>query len=184
MYSQSNKFVCLLKAINVGGRNKIAMKELCASLEKIGYSDIQYYLQSGNLVFTCTDSDINQISSDITKIIEKDFGLNIEIILLSHEEFLYLAGETKFNDIENYDSKNAYFTFFKNNVIKDINSIVLPKADDEYCIIESKAAYIYCPGGYGNTKLNNNTIEKKLGVVATTRNWNTINAIKNLLNEK
>ena len=47
---------------------------------------------------------------------------------------------------------------------------------DEFTL-DGKNIYLFCPNGYGNTKLNNNFFENKLKVVATTRNWKTVNEL-------
>ena len=59
--------------------------------------------------------------------------------------------------------------------------ILVANSDDEFQLIEN-AIYLYCPNGYGNTKLNNNLFEKKLKIATTTRNWNTISKLVELSN--
>ena len=55
----------------------------------------------------------------------------------------------------------------------DFNTIQGKKAENEEIEITNDAVYLYCPNGYGKTKLNNTFLEKQLGVKATTRNWRT-----------
>jgi uncharacterized protein (DUF1697 family) len=43
-----------------------------------------------------------------------------------------------------------------------------------------REVYLYCPGGYGNTRFSNTFFEKKLGIAATTRNWRTVNVLANM----
>ncbi len=86
-----------------------------------------------------------------------------------------------FTDI---DLTKLHVTFLSNKCSNPpIDQIMDKKNVSELVHISEEAVYIYCPDGYGKTKLNNNFLEKKLEVSATTRNWKTVNKLCTLASE-
>ncbi len=71
----SKKFVALLRDVNVGGKAKIRMAELKSAMSKAGYSDIQSYINSGNLIFLSENTDTLQLSKEVEKIIHNSFEI-------------------------------------------------------------------------------------------------------------
>ncbi len=72
------------------------------------------------------------------------------------------------------DQTKLHVTFLSDDPLKSAAELLQPLAvGEERLRIIDRAVYLYCPNSYGNTKLSNNAIEKKLGCGATTRNWNT-----------
>ena len=54
-------------------------------------------------------------------------------------------------------------------------------ADPDQFLINGREVYLYCPNGYGRTRLSNATFEKLLSVHATTRNWKTVKTLVEIL---
>jgi uncharacterized protein (DUF1697 family) len=79
-------YISLLKGINVGGHNKIKMDALQQMYLKLGYTDVQSYIQSGNLIFRTNETDKQLIEQGITNSIAHDFGLNIAVLVLTETE--------------------------------------------------------------------------------------------------
>ena len=63
------RFVALLRAINVGTHGRIAMADMRARTEKLGYDDVATYIQTGNILLTTSDS-----AKKVTEALEKEFG--------------------------------------------------------------------------------------------------------------
>lgn len=172
-------YISLLRAVNVSGKNIIKMSLLKELYEKIGFRSVKTYIQSGNVVFQTNNSDVTNIHKQIKQGIRDVFGLDITVIVLTQ---IQLEAVIQANPFENHvDSKQLYITYFEN----DVQDIPLPeiqsKATNEEVIeIRSTIAYLYVPNGYGKTKLTNSFLEKKLNVLATTRNWNTTNKLMQL----
>ena len=82
MTSQQQVFVVLLRGINVGGHNKIPMKELRALCEGLGWTDVQSYIQSGNLLVT-TDAAKESLQEELEQAIERRFGISIPVIAIA-----------------------------------------------------------------------------------------------------
>ena len=165
----------MLRGINVGGRNKINMEQLARLYSGLGLKNVQTYIQSGNVTFDSSQTDIQKIRSDIQYQIAKSFGYEVAVILRTTKE---LQSVIKRSPYVEKDPAKLYVTFLSERP-KHIQMEVFNGAkdkDEEFSILE-KEIYIYCPNGYGRTKLNNNFFEYKLGVDATTRNWNTVNTL-------
>ena len=79
-------FVALLRAVNVGGNNKIPMPALRVTFESLGYSDVTTYIQSGNLVFDSPQRKSAALVPQIEAAISRDFGLAIDVVIRSARE--------------------------------------------------------------------------------------------------
>ena len=80
-----NTYVALLRGINVGGNNKIEMAKLKAGFEKLGHQDIVTYINSGNIIFSTKKTDESKLTSEIERMIKKQFKLDIPVVLRTKE---------------------------------------------------------------------------------------------------
>lgn len=84
-------YLALLRGINVGGANKVGMKELRTLFEELGYEGAQTYLQSGNVVFEAKSSTSKKLVAEIEGAIAKVFKLNVSVIVRTHRELENVA---------------------------------------------------------------------------------------------
>lgn len=80
------KFVALLRGINISGKNKIPMQELKLGFESLGYKEVVTYLNSGNVIFSSNTNDKVKISNDIYKMLENKFNLKIPVFVIKSDE--------------------------------------------------------------------------------------------------
>lgn len=170
------QFIAFLKGINVGGKNILKMTDLTNLLTSNNFHNVKTYIQSGNIIFETKSTERNQIKKDITRLILKEFNIETCTILLTSNELISILEKNPFGNIENYNSKFLYFTFLNESINQNTISDCNKYSPDEFKIINN-CIYVYCPSGYGKTKLTNTFFEKKLNCSATTRNLNTINSI-------
>jgi uncharacterized protein (DUF1697 family) len=176
-------YVALLRGINVGGKT-LKMEPLRGAFEKAGFFDVRTYVQSGNVVFA-TKTSSNRLSEAMEKRILADFGLSIRILVKSLKELNEITKRNPFLKDKAIDQSKLHVTFL--SAIPTIPGAAAARelealaTNGERFHILDQQIYLYCPGGYGKTKLSNNAIEKKLQVVATTRNWRTVNALLALM---
>ena len=83
---KSMRYILLLRGINVGGKNKVSMNDLTASLEGLGYQDIVTYINSGNIIFD-TDDDLTTIKENIAGMLGR-FPFTIKHVILTKDEYL------------------------------------------------------------------------------------------------
>lgn len=175
-------YVALLRGINVGGNNKIKMVKLVASLEKRKLKNVVTYIQSGNLIFEDAKSSTSSLEAKISSAINKDFGFDVPVIVLTSTEFKKIAAKHPFGS-ETGDEKSLYITVLgekpKSSLVKELKK----KAQswpDKFKIV-GRTVFVRCSGGYRDTKLTNNFIEKMLNVKATSRNWRSTGKILAML---
>ena len=154
----------LLRAVNLGPNNKISMAALKDLLRRHGYQDVATYLQSGNVV---ASGDVN--ARDIEKLIEAEFGHHIDVLTRSHDELEKIVEANPFPQHADQGSKLAVAFCDKAPTTK-IDKDAYPP--DEI-IVKGKNIYFWFPAGMGRSKLSL-AFGKKLGVIATVRNWNSV----------
>jgi len=172
------RFLSMLRGINVGGKNKVTMRLLKQELASLGLDEVQTYVQSGNVVFT-TKLSAADVKTKIERAIKSKFGFDVLVFIRSGKE---LADVITNSPYRQKDETKLHITFLsqkpKEIPIHDIDSA---KSGAEEFSISGKEIYLFCPYGYGVTKLSNNFFERKLKVEATTRNWRTVNALLSML---
>jgi len=176
------KYVAIIRGINVSGKNIIKMDALRISMKNFGFQSVSTYIQSGNICFECNLEDTFEIASTIKNEIEKNFNLNVPVLVFKDKEFDKILKENSFVKQSDFDTKSMHINFLE----KEIESYLIPQlvdksSESEQLFCQGKAVYLYLPTGYATTKLSNNFIEKKLKNHATTRNWNTCLELQKLL---
>ena len=153
------------------------MAELREALAAEGFPEVKTYIQSGN-VFLKSAQDRESIQSLVYKVILEKIGADITVIARTHDEIKDLFENNPF-PIET--SKRTYFTLFETMPEEDLieEFIKLAKSPDEI-VINQDSLYILFATKYSDSKFNNNFIERKLNIAATTRNFNTISRLLEL----
>jgi len=176
-------YISILRGINVGGQKKIRMEDLKALYERLGFREVRTYIQSGNVIFnTSLNIKILSLSEKIEKAIEEEYHFHVPVIMRTADEMHQILSSNPFLNEEGINWEKLHVTFL-NEIPQSTKAITLKEADfspDRFRII-GKEVYLYCPGGYGNTKLSNNFFEKKLHQKATTRNWKTVGTLADLI---
>ncbi len=80
------RYIALLRGINVGGKNKISMKELKAGFEELGFRDVVTYLNSGNVIFSSEDDDPQALAEMIKAMVKRYFSFDIAIYIIRQTE--------------------------------------------------------------------------------------------------
>jgi uncharacterized protein (DUF1697 family) len=159
-------FIAMLRGINVSGHKIIKMEQLRASFTAIGFSNVKTYIQSGNIIF--------EASNDSTASLSEKIGQRI----LRDKEMEQIIKRNPFPKMPAIDHSKLHVTFLEDDPPKNALEQLLPlAAKPEQIHIMSQEIFLYCPNGYGISKLSNTAIEKKLSVGATTRNWKTVNTL-------
>ena len=176
------KYISILRGINVGGKNKIQMSALKALYENLGFINIITYIQSGNIIFK---NETNSLPKYFSKLIEEaiyeQYKLRVPVIIRTLEEMNHIISANPFLVESNIDIEKLHITFLSELPEIGISDkmISLNLSSDRFKIRE-KEIYLYCPNGYGTSKLSNNFFERKFKVTATTRNWKTVNKLVEL----
>ena len=176
-----NHYISLLHGINVGGQRRIRMEELRALYESLNFNNVSTYLQSGNVIFDSHKSSISGLTNTIETAIEQTFGFSVTTLIRTKKEFYNLIESNPFLDECNGDITRLHVTFLSDT--PSSSSVIEIKEVDcgsDQLFISGKEIHLYCPNGYGRTKLSNSFFERKLGMSATTRNWKTVTTLFDL----
>lgn len=176
-----SSYIALLRGINVNGQKKIQMKDLSELFASLGFENIITYIQSGNVVFSSKLKTPAKIEEIIEKGIEKKFRFIVPVQVLEKSELQSTVTGNPFIKAKGIDETKLHVTFLAGVPQKEnLNKITAIEGGADKLVIAGKNIYLFCPKGYGRTKYTNSVIENKLKVKATTRNWNTVNALLKL----
>jgi len=172
-------FISILRGINVSGQKKILMADLKTLYEKLKFKEVTTYIQSGNVAFKGEEKwkDI-KLAQKIEGAIFKKYNFQVPVIIRSKEELKKIISSNPFLKEKNIDTKKLHVTFLSEIPAKtNVESIEDIDFSPDIFILNGKEIYLHIPVSYGETKLSNNFFENKLKVKATTRNWNTVNKL-------
>jgi uncharacterized protein (DUF1697 family) len=171
-------YISMLRGINVSGQKKIRMEDLRALYESLGLSAVQSYIQSGNVIFDSRKSDQRGLARSIADAIREDYGFDVPVVMRTAGEIQKVINNNPFTKNGNKDSGKLHVTFLSDiPTVSAVNKLEPPIAGSEELSVIGREIYLYCPDGYGRTKLTNAFFEKKLSMAATTRNWKTVNTL-------
>lgn len=174
-------YLALLRGINVGGKNKVPMKELQSLCAGLGWKSVETYLQTGNVVFKASESAAS-LESDLEKAIESRFGFPIPVVVRSAKEFIACVAESPLKKRAETDPSRTLLYLTKRPIQDDaLASLESRAAAGESLYVSSQSLWIYFPEGVGTSKLSPAVIDRAVGSNATGRNWNTITKICEML---
>ena len=185
-------YVLLLRGINVGGNNRMPMKDLVALLENINATNPRTYIQSGNAVFSHTQKIPTKLSAKIDAALQEHFGKPMSHCLLTGTQFTTLA-QSHPHKAQAQEQKQLHLTLLgkiqnENGHLSECDeykkcSEIANAGSDQIGAPTNnlQAIYLYTPNGYAKTKLENNTVAKIFNTSATTRNWRTVQNIAQIL---
>lgn len=151
----------------MSGKNILPMAELRELLSSLKFENVQTYIQSGNIVLN-SELSKEEVIEKVKKGIVSKFGYDVPVLARTIDEW---EKAIENNPYPTGNHKIVSFTFL-NGVPTETTIAVNITNDDAYTIVNDMV-YMYCPDGFGSTKLTNNLFEKKLKVTATSRNYRT-----------
>jgi uncharacterized protein (DUF1697 family) len=167
--------IALLRGINVGGHNKVAMSDLCALCRDLGLGSPTSLLQSGNVVFQSDRLKGTALELLLEAETAKRLDLSIDYIVRSSPEWDKVIARNPFPNEAKSDPSHLLVMFFKTAAsATNVASLEAAIQGPEKIRQDGKHLYITYPAGIGRSKLTGAMIEKKLGARGTGRNWNTV----------
>ncbi|GAA3421649.1 DUF1697 domain-containing protein [Streptosporangium vulgare] len=175
-------YAALLRGVNVSGHKKVPMAELRALLTELGHGDARTYLQSGNAVFTSALDDEKALAAQLEGAIEKHFGFGVDVLVRDHAYLKAVADDCPF-PAASLEGRQLHVTYFSRPVTSShLASFDAARHLPEEFRLGDRALYLYVPDGLGRSKLAE-VLAKFApadGVIATTRNWNTVTRLVEL----
>jgi uncharacterized protein (DUF1697 family) len=173
-------FIALIRGINVGGHKKLKMADVKVWCTDLGLTEVRTHLQSGNVVFQTTRTDRAQLAKDL----EAAFRVDARVILRTTAELRKVIAQNPMPDAA-ARGPSHYIVAFLSDKPKAAAMQSLRDAYNgpEQMELLGAELYIQYDAGMGTSKLTNALIERKLGVSATSRNWNTVTKLLELAEE-
>ena len=168
------RYVALLRSVNVAGHGRIAMNELRASFEALGYTGVTTYIQTGNVLFSTGSKSEAGVTSAIEERLAKDLGDSPAVIVRTVPELLRIGAASPYAKA-GADPSRHHVTFLATAPAPAaLAALALPPSGRDELVVDGREVYVHTPDGYAATKFTGTFLERRLGVVSTTRNWNTV----------
>ena len=171
--------IALLRGINIGPRNRIAMPKLRESLARAGFDDVQTYVQSGNILLSSSVPP-GEVAGEIERLIARDFKLDIQVIARTRAELAEVVRRNPLGDVA-VNPKRYQVTFLASEpdpeVLPRLEAAALPT---ERMVPDGREIYAWHPEGVARSKLWALLAGPLLGVPATSRNWTTVTSLLEL----
>lgn len=174
-------YISLLRGINVAGQKIIKMADLRALYEKLSFENVQSYIQSGNVLFTSSSTEVSDCSQHAEKIQQAIFAhyqFQVPVFVLTPDILQNARANLPFKDIDVAVDGSKVLLCFLSHTPSNSMALLTPYLNDnEHLAIIGNVLYLHCEAGYGRSKLSHATIEKKLQVNATSRNLKTVDKL-------
>lgn len=172
-------YVAMLRGINLGARNRVAMEDLRALVLALPAEDAQTYVQSGNVVFR-SRANASDVAAAIERNLRRELDLDVAVMLRTREQLAKVVARSPFVEA-GIDPTKLHVTFLRDTPdARAIKKLRGTRFEPDELRVVRRDVYLHCPNGYGRSKLNNAFLEKQLGVAATTRNWRTVTTLAEL----
>ncbi|MFD0412724.1 DUF1697 domain-containing protein [Streptomyces sp. NPDC127108] len=175
-------YAALLRGVNVGGSRKVPMARLRALLEGLGHGGVRTYLQSGNAVFTADHGDEESLAAELTAALAAEFGFHVDVLVRDAAYLRAVADGCPFPAAE-LQGRQLHVTYFS----APVDAARFAALDQAAFLPEEfrlgdRVLYLYAPDGLGRSKLGEALARPALtkGLIATSRNWNTVTKLVEL----
>jgi uncharacterized protein (DUF1697 family) len=170
-----------MRGINVGGKNRLAMKELSEMFAKAGCTNVSTYIQSGNVIFRAHRALLKALPKLVSTEIAARFGYQVPVIVRSSEQIAQIIRDNPFLQTGKPEHMlHVYFLADLPNApaIKSLDPDRSPP--DAFCV-RNREVYLHLPNGMARTKLSNAYFDSKLSTTSTARNWATVLKLSEML---
>ncbi|MFL5954739.1 MAG: DUF1697 domain-containing protein [Gaiellaceae bacterium] len=163
------RYVVLLRGVNVGGNRRLPMHELRATLAAAGFRDVRTHLQSGNAILDSSAKPARLVR-------ELEALLGVQVVVRTRDELADVVARDPFGETATNGSR--FFVTFLSGEPKPVAG--LESGDGELFVVSGREVYSWLPEGIRDSQRARLLTEGRLGVVPTTRNWNTVTKLLEL----
>jgi uncharacterized protein (DUF1697 family) len=178
---RATSWLALLRGVNVGGKNKLPMRELVALFEAEGCTDVVHYIQSGNVVFRAAPALAARVGGAIAASIERQFGFSAPVITRSAAE-LHEAVERNPFLLAGADVTTLHVGFLAEAPSpRAIAALDPARSPPDRFEVRGREIFLCLPNGVARSKLTNAYFDAKLATTSTFRNWRTLLTLLEML---
>ena len=168
-----NTCIALFRGINVGGKNALPMKQLVAILQALGAQSVQTYIQSGNAVFQCKDSDCTRLAARLTSAIQQGLGFEPQALVFGRDTLAKAISDNPYPEVAAGVGSVHFGFLFATPPSPDLRKLDSLRSPTERFHLAERVFYLHAPDGVGRSKLAASA-ERLLGVPMTDRNGRTV----------
>ncbi|HXB48916.1 MAG TPA: DUF1697 domain-containing protein [Streptosporangiaceae bacterium] len=180
------RYLALLRGINVGGRNKVAMADLRDLATALGLADATTYIQSGNLLFSCAEADTAELADLLESEIASRMGVRPAVVVLSRDDLKQVIADNPYTGETN--PKCLHAVFRRDEIDPDGIAAVAAAVQrvrdtgsrDDATII-GRTLFLHTPDGFGRSELAVRLSNAKAQAAGTARNWATVTKLMGML---
>jgi uncharacterized protein (DUF1697 family) len=182
--------VALLRGINVGSHNQVAMADLRALVADMGHTDVTTYLRSGNVIFTAAAGTAGaaseELAADLERAIAKALDLRLRVVVAGGAEVARVVRDNPYPEEPNPKLLHAVFLSEDPGAdlaerVATVQAAVAAKGSRDTARIVGRALYLHTPDGFGRSEigatLSKIGAKKETGLAGTARNWATVTAL-------
>jgi uncharacterized protein (DUF1697 family) len=174
-------YVALLRGINVGRNKRVAMADLRALLEGLGYTEVRTLLQSGNAVFASTARKPEKVATAIESAIADQLGLSVKVLVRTDREIHEVIAAHPLADVADNGSRMMVHFLSADPDPKFLNEHDPLGLDPDNARLGPRVIYQWCPNGILEAPEVTTLLIQRLGLTVTTRNWNTVTKLGAML---
>lgn len=173
-YSSNMKtYIVLLRGVMPTGKNRVPMAQLRQVLSDAGFQQVRTWIQSGNAVLR-SDLSAKEVELRVHQLIKEHIGPELAIVVRTSKELRQMLDNNPFQGDEHPIARVFFVSFQETPSEEKVQALLAQEFGQEKLLIDGMSAYMFIPQAFSDSKLSNNFLERKLGVAATTRNFNTI----------
>ena len=175
--SETDVNIALLRGINVGGKNKLPMKDLAAMFREAGCEDVRTYIQSGNVIFRAVPALAKGIPSLISQSIMDRFGYSVPVVVRTARDLQQIVEGNPFAQVE-FEANKLLVLFLADVPDSALVESLDPDRSpgDEFAVV-GREVFVHYPNGVARSKLTNAYFDSKLSTTSTGRNWRTVSKL-------
>lgn len=177
----SSTYLALLRGINLGGKNKIPMKDLAQTFVRVGCGDVRTYIQSGNVVFTADSDAAEAIPAGVTAAIAERFGYQVPVLLRSTDQLREAVRNNPF--VASGAPEGALHVMFLAGPPEPhrVDTLDRDRSQPDEFAVRGQEVYLWLPNGVAHSRLTNGYFDSKLATTSTSRNWRTVLKLLDLM---
>jgi uncharacterized protein (DUF1697 family) len=175
----TTRYVALLRGVNVGTHNRVAMIDLRRVMTGLGFQDVRTYLQSGNIVFAGPDAPNESVERAIGERITAELGMSVAVLVRTGGEMRDVVAR---NPLPTDDPARLVVLFLSAPPDPARVAEIAPEryAPERFAVLPGRI-YLYCANGILESELTKVFSDRRLGCAVTARNWNTVAKVAELL---
>ena len=167
------RYVALLRGVNVGGKNKLPMADLRDIFTATGCAAVQTYIQSGNVVFEAAQDLAERVPEIVTRAIRQRFGYETAVVVRSSEELRQVVASNPFDT--SGDPRFLHVAFLEDTPGAEVVSRLDPqRSPPDTFAVRGRNVHLHYPNGVARSKLTNEYLAAQLQTASTMRNWRTV----------